>query len=183
MFPFRRISVSAIIVTAAFIASAVDGGIAVKDGDAIAFLGDSITSQGNKPAGYVNLVMKGLEVADLNADMHRTLDEMRAKAKAKGERLPSKLLTVDGVHMAFPGNCMMAWGVLRALGVPDILKADIEVAWRKIPVAYNVQAKFTAEEYDSGSEDVLRHRHRPLRRPAGGGSEVGRGRWRPWMKG
>jgi lysophospholipase L1-like esterase len=263
MFPFKKISVAAIVVAAASVASAIDGGIAVKDGDAIAFLGDSITSQGNKPAGYVNLVMKGLEVAgvkgakkipagvsghksnqmlerverdclskkpafmtvscgvndvwhgargvpledykknmcgifdkaaaanvavvvltptmigeeadnagnaklkgyvdwlvaeakrrglrmaDLNADMHRTLDEMRAKAKAKGERLPSKLLTVDGVHMAFPGNCMMAWGVLRALGVPDILKADIEVAWRKIPEAYNIQAKFTAEEYDA----------------------------------
>ena len=40
-------------------------GIAVKDGDAIAFLGDSITASGNRPAGYINLVMKGLEVAGL----------------------------------------------------------------------------------------------------------------------
>ena len=252
---------------------AISGGIAVRDGDSIAFLGDSITSGGNKPAGYVNLVMKGLEVAgvkgakkipagvgghksndmlarverdclskkpafmtvscgvndvwhgakgvpleeyrknmcgifdkaaaadvavvvltptmigedpangnnlklkeyvdwllgeakrrglriaDLNADMHRALTEMRAKATAKGETLPPKLLTVDGVHMAFPGNCMMAWGVLKALGVPDSLRGEIEAAWRKMPEAYEVSFKLTAEEYDAlkarlGGEDV-----------------------------
>ncbi len=37
-------------------------------GDKIAFLGDSITQLGNsKPTGYVNLVMKGLEVAGIDA--------------------------------------------------------------------------------------------------------------------
>ena len=40
----------------------------VKPGDKIAFLGDSITQLGNsKPVGYVNLVMKGLEVAGVPA--------------------------------------------------------------------------------------------------------------------
>lgn len=273
----RRLSASGILALACAVVLshavfAISGGIAVRDGDAIAFLGDSITSGGNRPAGYVNLVMKGLEVAgvkgakkipagvgghksndmlarverdclskkpafmtvscgvndvwhgakgvpleeykknmcgifdkaaaadvavvvltptmigedpangnnlklkeyvawllgeakrrglriaDLNADMHRALAEMRAKAMANGETLPPKLLTVDGVHMAFPGNCMMAWGVLRAFGVPDILKADIEAAWRKMPEAYEVSLKMTAEEYDAlrklaGGED------------------------------
>ncbi|MBQ2628403.1 MAG: hypothetical protein IJG13_01870 [Kiritimatiellae bacterium] len=248
-------------------------GIAVKDGDAIAFLGDSITAGGNRPAGYINLVMKGLEVAgvknakkipagiggqksnhmvarverdclskkpafltvscgvndvwhgakgvpldeykvnmsgifdkaaaagvavvvltptmiyedennaqnkklqgyvdwlveeagrrrlrlaDLNADMHAKLAELRAKAQAEGRKPAAKLLTVDGVHMAFPGNCMMAWGVLKALGVPDSLKGEIEAAWRKMPEAYEVSFKLTAEEYDAlkarlGGEDA-----------------------------
>lgn len=45
-----------------------DGPI-VKTGDKIAFLGDSITQHGNsKPVGYVNLVMKGLEVAGISAE-------------------------------------------------------------------------------------------------------------------
>ncbi len=40
----------------------------IKEGDSIAFLGDSITQFGNsKPVGYVNLVMKGLEVAGVPA--------------------------------------------------------------------------------------------------------------------
>ena len=248
-------------------------GIAVKDGDAIAFLGDSITAGGNRPAGYINLVMKGLEVAgvknakkipagiggqksnhmvarvekdclskkpafltvscgvndvwhgakgvpldeykvnmsgifdkaaaagvavvvltptmiyedennaqnkklqgyvdwlveeagrrglrlaNLNADMHAKLAELRAKAQAEGRKLAAKLLTVDGVHMAFPGNCMMAWGVLKALGVPDSLKGEIEAAWRKMPEAYEVSFRLTAEEYDAlkarlGGEDA-----------------------------
>ena len=51
--------------------------------------------------------------------------------------------------MAFPGNCMMAWGVLRALGVPESLKGEIEAAWRKMPEAYEVSFKLTAEEYDA----------------------------------
>jgi lysophospholipase L1-like esterase len=42
--------------------------VAVKSGDRIAFLGDSITSQGNSnQAGYVNLVMLGLKVNGINA--------------------------------------------------------------------------------------------------------------------
>ena len=35
----------------------------VKDGETIAFIGDSITEFGDWPAGYVNMVVKGLEVA------------------------------------------------------------------------------------------------------------------------
>ncbi len=35
--------------------------IAVKSGDTIAFMGDSITAAGNKPGGYVTLVMKALQ--------------------------------------------------------------------------------------------------------------------------
>jgi len=34
----------------------------VKSGETVAFLGDSITEFGNRPVGYVNLVMKGLEL-------------------------------------------------------------------------------------------------------------------------
>ena len=41
--------------------------VKVKEGDKIAFLGDSITQLGNRPAGYVNLVMKGLEVVGVPA--------------------------------------------------------------------------------------------------------------------
>ena len=36
--------------------------VIIGNGDRIAFLGDSITANGNRPAGYVNMVMKGLEV-------------------------------------------------------------------------------------------------------------------------
>lgn len=35
--------------------------VAVKNGQAIAFMGDSITAQGTQPGGYVTLVIRGLE--------------------------------------------------------------------------------------------------------------------------
>ena len=42
-------------------ASAAFGELAVKDGDTLAFLGDSITQQGQgSPDGYVNLVLRSL---------------------------------------------------------------------------------------------------------------------------
>lgn len=64
--------------TPAIIASAValmlgsgfsPGAIVVKDGESIAFLGDSLTQLGNlqKPNGYVNLVIEGLKASGVNA--------------------------------------------------------------------------------------------------------------------
>ena len=45
------------------------GELVIKDGDSIAFMGDSITQLGNlqKPNGYVNLVIEGLKAAGVNA--------------------------------------------------------------------------------------------------------------------
>lgn len=45
------------------------GEIVIKDGDSIAFMGDSITQLGNlqKPNGYVNLVIEGLQAAGVKA--------------------------------------------------------------------------------------------------------------------
>lgn len=52
--------------------STLHAGLAVKSGDTIAFMGDSITQDGNKPGGYVSLVMsalksQGLEVKHIPA--------------------------------------------------------------------------------------------------------------------
>jgi hypothetical protein len=50
--------------------------------------------------------------------------------------------------MAFPGDCMMAWGVLRAMGVDESRKDEILAAWRDMPGAYRVQVDLTANEYE-----------------------------------
>ena len=50
-------AIAAVIVAA----STAFGELIVKDGDTLAFLGDSITNQGQKnPDGYVNLVLRSL---------------------------------------------------------------------------------------------------------------------------
>lgn len=46
---------------------AVAGDIQVKDGEKIAFLGDSITAGGNAPLGYVGMVISGLEANGVKA--------------------------------------------------------------------------------------------------------------------
>ena len=243
---------------AAVAAGVANAEICIKNGDAIAFMGDSITAQGNRnPAGYVNLVMKGLKVcgisakkipagigghksvqmnerldrdviskkpqwmtfscgvndvwhdrkgkgvpleryktlvgdifdrcaaagiqvivftatmitedpeakenkklaayndwlraeakrrslrlADLSAAMHATLAEMRKTDKTKGNKL-----TRDGVHLGYKGNCMMAWGVLKAMGVDESMKGRIFAEFDRIPGAYPVTVDFSAEEY------------------------------------
>lgn len=50
-----------------FTMSALSAQISVRNGDRIAFLGDSITQQGNGPSGYLNLVMSALECNGIKA--------------------------------------------------------------------------------------------------------------------
>ena len=51
-------------------AVAVCGEITVKSGDAIAFLGDSITARGvNRSGGYINLTMAALRINGIDARM------------------------------------------------------------------------------------------------------------------
>ena len=245
------------VCCAVFFTFALNAQVIIKNGDAVAFMGDSITQQGNtSAAGYVNLVMKGLEVAgvkakkipagvsgnksnnmldrleravlakkpqwmtfscgvndvwhgekgiplekykenvtkildkcaaagvkvivltatmigedpsnpnnkklaaynewlraeakkrnlpmaDLNADMQAMLAEIRKTDKSRGNKI-----TRDGVHMAYRGNCMMAWGVLKAMGVDESMKEKVFAEFARCPGAYHVTIDFTAEEYD-----------------------------------
>ena len=83
-----------------------------------------------------------LPVADLNAAMKAELARIR-----KTDGTPGNKLTRDGVHMQFPGNCMMAWGVLKAMGVDDSAKDRIFSAWRDMPSAYEPKVGWTANEW------------------------------------
>lgn len=245
-----------ISLSALFVSLSLSADICIKNGDTVAFMGDSITQQGNQSdVGYVNLVMKGLEfagvkanklpagisgnksnnmlarlekdvlskkpqwmtfscgvndvwhgrtgvkleqykenvtkifdmcasngvkvivltatmigedanndnnkklvaynewlreeakrrnlrIADLNADMQSTLTEIRKTDKTQGNKL-----TRDGVHMAYKGNVMMAWGVLRAMGLEESMKKAVLSEFDNIPGAYNVAIKLSASEY------------------------------------
>ena len=81
-----------------------------------------------------------LPLADLNADMQAAV----AAAKAANAPKPNKVnyLTSDGVHMAPPGDQMMADGVLRALGLDAGQIAKAKAAWLTIPKS--TQLKVTA---------------------------------------
>ncbi|MGB2819995.1 MAG: GDSL-type esterase/lipase family protein [Phycisphaerae bacterium] len=64
----RTVRAMACVVTVLLLAGfAAAGDIQVKDGQKIAFLGDSITAGGNAPLGYVGMVISGLEANGVKA--------------------------------------------------------------------------------------------------------------------
>ncbi len=57
----KKLILSMLLALGAFVQ--LNAAMCIKDGDAIAFMGDSITARGNRsPVGYVNLVMSGLKM-------------------------------------------------------------------------------------------------------------------------
>ena len=59
----------AVFTVAVLMAVSVSAEILVKSGETIVFLGDSITQFGNRPDGYVRLVMDGLKRSGIDAKM------------------------------------------------------------------------------------------------------------------
>ena len=57
------------VVAASILALAASAAepVIIQEGDTIAFLGDSITGGGDKPTGFINLVLKGLELSGVHA--------------------------------------------------------------------------------------------------------------------
>lgn len=74
-------------------------------------------------------------LADLNADMQAAV----AKVNTPGENS----LTSDGVHMAFPGDMMMATGVLKAIGLDEKEIANAQDAWMDLPDTNSVKLNAT----------------------------------------
>jgi len=81
---------------------------------------------------------KGCLLADLNQDMQEAVEN----AKKTGERI-----TVDGVHMAFAGNKMMAKGILRAFGVKETQLPEIVALWDSLPGTLSQAIPFSQNEY------------------------------------
>jgi lysophospholipase L1-like esterase len=83
---------------------------------------------------------KNCLLADLNARMQA--DVLKANTPGKNA------LTSDGVHMALPGNIMMANGVLQALGLDAKQLDKANDAWLDLPAtaALRFEAKFSLRE-------------------------------------
>ena len=76
----------------------------VKDGDRVAFLGDSITELGNFPCGYVNLVMVGLRADGLT-------NVVKIAAGRSGDRSDRMLARIDDVLKQKPTLMFISCGV------------------------------------------------------------------------
>ncbi len=75
-----------------------------------------------------------LPLADLNAAMAAEQEAQKASGK-------NTSLTVDGVHMSYLGNIMMARGVLRAFGLSDAQLATASQKWLALPDTVPLQLK------------------------------------------
>ena len=92
---------------------------------------------------------RNLRVSDLNARMREHLHYLRGRDKSLGGTGKGNMATVDGVHMNYHGNMMMACGVLDALGVTQEQMDVIWAAWRKRPGTMNVEVKLSLEEQEN----------------------------------
>lgn len=115
---------------------------------------DPETNENKKLAAYNDFLRelaaeRGLPLADLNADMQAAVAAAKESGAARDNG--GNYLTADGVHMAAPGNRMMAVGVLRALGLDDAQVAKAQEAWLDIPnsVRLNMAPRISLREYDA----------------------------------
>lgn len=98
--------------------------VKVNDGDRIAFLGDSITQYGNGPVGYVNLVMKGLEVAGVTNAVKIPAGRSGHKSNNMRGRLQNDVLDKHPQWMTLSCGVNDVWHGAR--GVPlDAYKTNI----------------------------------------------------------
>lgn len=83
---------------------------------------------------------KNYLLADLNAAMQQALPEVNIPGK--------EVLTSDGVHMIFPGNLMMATGIIKSLGFNAEEIGKAQEAWLDLPntCALKFEAKFSQRE-------------------------------------
>jgi lysophospholipase L1-like esterase len=77
-------------------------------------------------------------LADLNADMQAALAEAKKVQPAPAKKY---YLTTDGVHMAYPGDMMMATGVLKSLGLNADEISKAKNAWLDLPNTNNLETK------------------------------------------
>ena len=99
------------------------------------------TAENQKLAAYNDFLRalaaeKKCMLADLNADMQAII-----AAANKAGPVQGNILTSDGVHMAYPGNEMMAAGVLKGFGLDAAELSKAKDAWLEIPGTSNVAAK------------------------------------------
>lgn len=105
----------------------VSAAVQVKDGEAIAFMGDSITAFGNYPAGYVNLVMKGLEVVGVKEVKKIPAGISGHKSPQMNARLQNDVLSKKPQWMTFSCGVNDVWHGARGVELEDYKRNIAEI--------------------------------------------------------
>jgi lysophospholipase L1-like esterase len=109
-------------------------------------IGEDQANPNNQKLVPYNEFLKHLakEKKCLLADLNQRMQEAVKKANTPGKNA----LTGDGVHMAFPGNVLMAEGILEAMGLDAGQLGKTRNAWLDMPqtMSLKFEAKLSARE-------------------------------------
>lgn len=113
----------------AFAVSTAHAEIAVKSGETIAFMGDSITQGGNKPGGYISLVMsalksKGLDVKHIPAGKsgHKSTDMLARLDADVISKNPQWMTLSCGVNDVWHFKLVLGNRTFEGVGIDDYKK-------------------------------------------------------------
>lgn len=121
----RTIVLAAMVVAS----STLHAEMAVKSGDTIAFMGDSITEGGNRPGGYVTLVMKalrsqGLDVKHIPAGKsgHKSTDMLSRLQADVISKHPQWMTLSCGVNDVWHFKLVLGTRTFEGVGLEDYKK-------------------------------------------------------------
>ena len=108
--------------------------IKVKDGEAIAFMGDSITQAGNRGNGYINLVIKGFEANGLKVNKipagksgNKSTDMLTRLDDAVISKKPDWMTLSCGVNDVWHFKLVLGNRTFEGVGVEDYKKNITEI--------------------------------------------------------
>ncbi len=118
-----------LIATMAIVASNVNAEIAVKSGETIAFMGDSITQAGNKKGGYVSLVMSALKSQELEVQHiaagksgHKSTDMLARLEADVISKKPQWMTLSCGVNDVWHFKLVLGDRTFEGVGIDDYKK-------------------------------------------------------------
>jgi len=123
-----------LLAALALLAPAASAEIQVKSGETIAFMGDSITQAGNKPGGYVTLVMKalqsqGLEVKHIPAGKsgHKSTNMLARLDADVISKKPDWMTLSCGVNDVWHFKLILGDRQFEGVGIEDYKKNITEI--------------------------------------------------------
>jgi len=123
-----------LLVAAALLAPVATAEIKVKDGETIAFMGDSITQAGNRGNGYINLVIKGLEANGLKVNKipagksgNKSNDMLARLDEAVISKKPDWMTLSCGVNDVWHFKLILGNRTFEGIGIDDYKKNITEI--------------------------------------------------------
>lgn len=125
---------SSLWFASALLVTATSADILVKDGETVAFMGDSITQAGNRGNGYINLVIKGFEANGLKVNKipagksgNKSNDMLARLDAAVISKKPDWMTLSCGVNDVWHFKLVLGNRTFEGVGIDDYKKNITEI--------------------------------------------------------